>query len=224
LTFSDIILLVLVLGASSLGVSEVCGLKSTNLAFSNTVVVTLLVLALLTTLEVKLSQSSVTLGSVVGIVGLGKRVGTSSFVGESGEFFLFLLLLKSSLLLLSFFEGLFLGTLELGFTDGLLDVLTSEVHLGDVHDEVGQDKEDQRTHESDSSSDLNVKLRGSIGEDENSNNQGGVEGLIGEDVGVVARSLVGLARHNVEDVSVRTHEDEHVLQEDEGVLNGEGQE
>jgi len=220
LTLGDIVLLVLVLGTSSLSVSEISGVESSNLAFSDTVVITLLVLALLATLEVKLSQSSVTLGSVVGIVGLGKTVGTSSFIRESSELFLFLLLLESSLLLLSFFEGFLLGTFELRFTDSLLDVITSEIHLRDVHDQVGQDKEDKRTHESNSSSDLNVKLRGSIREDENSNNESGVESLICENVGVVARSLVGLAGHNVEDVSMRTHEDEHVLQENEGVLNG----
>merc|ERR1712160_76433 len=61
LAFGDIVLLV----------SEVGGLESSDLAFSDTVVITLLVLALLGgSLEVKFSQGGVTVGGVVGIVGL----------------------------------------------------------------------------------------------------------------------------------------------------------
>merc|ERR1712160_4719 len=71
LAFGDIVLLVLVLGASLLLVSEVGGLESSDLALSDTVVITLLVLALLGgPLEVKFSQGGVTVGGVVGIVGL----------------------------------------------------------------------------------------------------------------------------------------------------------
>lgn len=158
------------------------------------------------------------MGGVVGVVGLGQTVG-AGLIGKSSELFLFLLLLESSLLLFSFFKGFLLSTLELGLADSLLDVFTTEVHLRHVHDQVGQDQEDQRTHEGYSSTDLDVKLGGGIGEDENSDNEGGVEGLVGEHIGVVARSLVGLAGHNVEDVGVGTHENEHVLQKDEGILD-----
>jgi len=225
LAFSEIILLVLVLGASSLGVTctEVSGLETTNIAVNEAVIITLLLASLLAALNVELGEGGVTLSSVV-VVGLGETVGTTGFIGKSGELFFFLLLLESSLLLLSFFEGFFLSTLELGLTDGLLDVLTSEVHLRDVHDQVGENEQNQGTHQGDSSTDLDVKFGSGVREDENSNNESRVEGLIGEHVGVVARGLVGLAGHNVEDIGVRAHEDEHVLQEDESVLDGEGQE
>jgi hypothetical protein len=225
LAFSKIILLVLVLGASSLGISlsKVSGLETTNIAVNEAVIIALLLASLLAALNVELSEGGVTLSSVV-VVGLGETVITTGFIGKSGEFFFFLLLLESSLLLLSFFKGFFLCTLELGLTDGLFDVLTSKVHLRDVHDQVRENEQNQGTHQGDSSTDLNVKFGSGVREDENSNNESRVEGLIGEHVGVVARSLVGLAGHNVEDVCVRAHKDEHVLQEDEGVLDGEGQE
>jgi len=137
LTVSDVVLFVLVLVTTSGLVSKVGSLKASNRAFSDAVIITLLQLALLVALEVQLTQSSVTMSGVGLILSLGKTVLTC-FVGESGELLFFLLLLKATLLLFSFLEGLFLSTFELGFTNSLLDRFASEVHLGHVHDQITQ--------------------------------------------------------------------------------------
>jgi len=121
-------------------------MESTDLSFSDIIFLSLLELALLGALEVEFSQSSVvTVSGVVGITSLRKTVGTS-LIGKSGEFFFFLLLLESTFLLFGFFEGFFLSTLELGLTNGLLNDFTSEVHLGNVHDDVTQNEQDKGTH------------------------------------------------------------------------------
>jgi hypothetical protein len=66
-------------------------------------------------------------------------------------------------------------------------------------------------------------LWGSIRENEDQNNQGRVESLVSEHVGVVDWSLIGLGSHQVQDVDVRSYQDKDVLQEDVLVVDGQAQ-
>jgi len=141
---------------------------------------------------------------------------------ESGELLFFLLLSLSSFLLFFLLHEFLLSSLELGLSDLLLESISTLVDHDNNHQEVCEDKQEDRCHQYNTSSELDVQFWGGIREDEDSNDQSRVEGLVGQHVVVEQWGLVWLDSDQVQHIGVGRHQDEHILQEDEGVVNWHG--
>ena len=149
--------------------------------------------------------------------------GIDGVVRDLGELFLFLLFLEFTLFLFSTLKGFLLSSLQVSLLDSLLNSVWSLNEIDDVHNDVTNDQENKRHHKGNTSTILDFLLWSSIGENKDGNDQGGVKSLIGEHIRIDTWSLVWLASNHVQDVSMGTHQDEDILQEDESTLNWKGQ-
>mmetsp|Transcript_19663 Transcript_19663/g.14389 ORF Transcript_19663/g.14389 Transcript_19663/m.14389 type:complete len:348 (-) Transcript_19663:2305-3348(-) len=191
-------------------------LVRSNILLFKGIHVVLLLLGLLSLLSFELGH-----GGVVVVGGVRILTHIVCLVRQLGEFLFLLLPLALSffiLLPLLFFLG---DALLLGFLYGFLQLGLPLYHVVDYVDDIGEHQEEDGCHQSKCSYCLDVDLGSGIREDEDEDDECRVEGLIGEDVAVHHWSLEWLCGHHVENVGMRSDQNEHVLQEDE--LGGDGQ-
>lgn len=165
-----LVLVLATLGSSSLlGRGEVVLANATDASLLEVVIHSLLLASLALFLRASEFGNGVVLVGRVGGIDGGHVHG---LVRDLGELFLLLLFLELTLFLFGTFKGFLLGTLQSRLLDGLLQAGGSLPELPDVHDEVGNDKQDQRDDKSDTSAELDGHLGRSVREDEDGNDEG----------------------------------------------------
>ena len=146
-----------------------------------------------------------------------------SFIRQLDKLFLLFLLFETTIFLLGFGESFLFSSLQLLSSCVLLEFCRTTNKVDDVGNSVGDNNQTKRYNNGPSSVNFDIHFWCSIREDEDSDNQRTVESLVGQYVCVDAGCLEGLNCDHVQNVGVTSHEDEHVLQEDERAGNGKSQ-